>query len=139
MPEIGVQHSRRDFDRNLSICLSFAYRKGVRDELKDHATAENHVDQEGQRDRGLAKNRDREGEAQNSPNIFYEDSHLQRNPATRLGRERRAEIEQYCKNLLGRMQTRGRPRLITEAYAAGRLQTRCVISAQKMPGATHLE
>jgi hypothetical protein len=129
-PEIGIQHSRRDFDRNLSICLSFAYRKGVRDELKDQAKAENHVDQEGQRDKGLAKNRDREGEAQNSPNIFYENNHW---------RERRAEVEQSCNNLLGRMQTRGRSRLITEAYAAGRSQTRCVISAQKMPGEIHLE
>ena len=71
----------RDFGRNLSICLSFAYRKGVRDEVKDQAKAENHVDQEGQRDKGLAKNRDREGEAQNSPNIVYENNHLQRNLA----------------------------------------------------------
>ena len=34
--DLGVKQSQQEFDRNLAICRSFAYRKGVHDELKDH-------------------------------------------------------------------------------------------------------
>jgi hypothetical protein len=126
-PEIGIRHSGRDYDRNLSICLSFAYRKGVHDELKGQEKAESHVDEEGLRDKGLAENRDREGEAQNSPNIFRQNNRLKRNPGKLPGWERRAEIEQCRRELLGKMQTQFKSRRISEAYMAGRLNARCAI------------
>ena len=85
--------------------------------------------------KGLAENRDREGEAQNSPNIFYENNHLQRNLAKRMGRERRAEIEQSSKNLLGKRQTLPDNRSVR----GGKVTSTVRDQRPEMPGEIHLE